>query len=132
MTRALSPVRKVALAGEIVVAYVRVRWLLRRNGLPHALEQIRAVRAANSSGERVGDERLARAVRRTLRRLPADSRCLVQSLVLTRLLARRGRDSRLVIGVSRAGGFSAHAWIERDGVPLLPTNEPDFGRLTEL
>ena len=80
----------------------------------------------------VSDERLARAVRRTLRTLPADSRCLMQSLVLTRLLARRGRSASLVIGVSPAGTFTAHAWVEREGVPLLPTHEDEFSRLAEL
>jgi hypothetical protein len=117
---------------EIVLAYGRVRWHLRREDLPHALERIRAFGAAGQVTEGTTDERLARAVQRILRRLPGDSRCLMESLVLTRLLARRGRNSRLVIGVSPAGGFSAHAWVEREGVPLLPTDEREFGRLAEL
>ncbi|MCP9485218.1 MAG: lasso peptide biosynthesis B2 protein [Gaiellaceae bacterium MAG52_C11] len=124
--------RKVALAGEIVAEYVRVRWILRRLDLPRTLELIRAVAPAELLPPRPTDERLAGAVRRTLRRLPADSRCLMQSLVLTRLLARRGRESTLVIGVSPAGRFSAHAWVERDGVPLLPAHRREFGRLAEL
>ncbi len=132
MTDRLSPARKAALAVEIVVAYARVRWFLRRQDFPRALELIRTT----GSGEpRIGtatDDRLARAVRRTLRRLPADSRCLMQSLVLTRLLARRGRASRLVIGVTPKKRFGAHAWVERDGVPLLPAYAHEFERLTEL
>jgi hypothetical protein len=128
----LDVARKAALATEIVVAYARVRWLLRRQDFPRALELIRSAGSGEPRTGAATDDRLARAVRRTLRRLPADSRCLMQSLVLTRLLARRGRGSRLVIGVTPSGGFGAHAWVERDGVALLPARERSFERLTEL
>ena len=124
--------RKLALSGEIVTAYVRARWLLRRHDLPHVLRQLRGSPRGHPPTAAVSDERLARAVRRTLRTLPADSRCLMQSLVLTRLLARRDRSASLVIGVSPAGTFTAHAWVEREGVPLLPTHEDEFSRLAEL
>ncbi len=132
MTDRLSPARKSALAAEIVVAYARVRWFLRRQDFPRALELIRTTGAGAPRTVSATDDRLARAVRRTLRRLPADSRCLMQSLVLTRLLARRGRGSRLVIGVTPKDSFGAHAWVERDGVPLLPARAHEFERLTEL
>lgn len=122
---------KVSLFAEIVDAYVRVHWNLRRRELPEVLEMVRAVEPVRS-GDDVGDDRLARGVRRTLRLLPGDSRCLTQSLVLTRLLARRGRTSRLVIGVSPGQAFGAHAWVERHDVPLLPAHERRFGRLAEL
>ena len=128
----MTPLRlheKAALAVEIALAYARVRRLVRRAGLPATLTRIRA---ASSQEGPEPDERLARAVRRTLRVLPGDSRCLMQSLVLTALLARRGRAARLVIGVSADGEFAAHAWVERGGVPLLPTNGAAFGRLAEL
>lgn len=128
----LSARSKLALAYEIVVAYGRARWLLRRHDLPHVLERLRTAPPRTTGESAAPDEQLARAVRRTLRTLPADSRCLMQSLVLTRLLARRDRPATLVIGVSPAGSFTAHAWVERDGVPLLPTGEDEFGRLAEL
>jgi hypothetical protein len=124
--------RKLALAREIVTAYVRARWLLRRHDLPHVLRQLRNPPRGPRPVAAISDERLARAVRRTLRTLPADSRCLMQSLVLTRLLARRGRSAVLVIGVSPAGTFTAHAWVETEGLPLLPTHEREFSRLAEL
>lgn len=127
----LSLPEKTALATEILFAYARVRLLLRRADLPRTLERVRAVESTDATTGAT-DERLARAVHRTLGRLPADSRCLMQSLVLTRLLARRGRQSTLVIGVSPKGVFSAHAWVERDGVALLPAHELGFGRLAEL
>ncbi len=124
--------RKLALAGEITLEYFRVRRMLRKHDLPGTLNAIRSVAPTDVGAVQTTDERLAAAVRRVLRRVPADSRCLVQSLVLTGLLARRGRDSTLVIGVSPVGQFSAHAWVERDGVALLPSHERDFGRLAEL
>ena len=40
--------------------------------------------------------------------------CLTQALVAERMLARRGRNSTLRIGVARdaSGAFEAHAWLE--------------------
>ena len=67
-----------------------------------------------------------------LRLLPTDSRCLVRSLVLTRLLARRDIPSTLIIGVTAAPEFKAHAWVEHAGRPLLPSYGPMFARLVEL
>ena len=124
--------RKASLVAEILVAYARVRWLLHRRDFPQTLELIRTVSTAQRNAPDATDARLARAVQRTLRVLPTDSRCLMQSLVLTSLLARRGRGSNLVIGVSPAGGFTAHAWVERAGTPLLPPREREYGRLAEL
>jgi hypothetical protein len=128
----LSLPRKLALASEIIVAYMRVRRVLRRRDLPGTLEAIRSVPPADVLTVLTTDERLAHAVLRTLRLVPADSRCLMQSLVLTDLLARRGRESTLVLGVSPLGRFSAHAWVERKGVALLPAHGREFGRLVEL
>jgi hypothetical protein len=64
--------------------------------------------------------------------MPADSRCLMRSLVLTRLLARRGIESRLVISVRPGERFAAHAWVEHDGVALLPADAPQSERLVTL
>ena len=47
------------------------------------------------------------------------SQCLQRSLVLRTMLARRGHDARVRIGVRRAGAeLEAHAWVECDGQPL--------------
>ncbi|MEX0815874.1 MAG: lasso peptide biosynthesis B2 protein [Gaiellales bacterium] len=133
--RRLPASRKLALAREILVTYPRVRWWLRHKELPAV---IAALRAGDRPAEQPnGDQilmgiRLGRVVRRTLGVLPADSRCLVRSLVLTSLLAQRGIDSKLVIGVKAEHSFEAHAWVECAGVPLLPPGEEDYGRLVEL
>jgi hypothetical protein len=68
----------------------------------------------------------------TLSVLPTDSRCLMRSLVLTSLLARRGIDSTFVLGVRGEGDFAAHAWVEHATVPLLAPGGSEFKRLVEI
>jgi hypothetical protein len=132
--RGLGPRQRTALAGEIVVAYLRARRQLRRGSIEEVVERLRA----GSSGVGEGPEplleaqRLGRAVVRTLRLLPGDTRCLRRSLVLTQLLARRGISARLVIGARTAPDFLAHAWVEHAGVPVLSPEGDTFGRLVEL
>ena len=129
----LPPGRKVQLVLEILRAYVRVRWSLMRSDFRTTLDAIQGAhppatdetRAAFVTGLRLGG-----AVTRTLAVLPTDSRCLVRSLVLTELLARRGIDSSLVIGVRPDPHFQAHAWVECAGAPLLP--DQAYERLVEL
>ncbi len=127
------------LVAEIIVTYAVTRWQMPR-------EDIRDVAAAGRasldktphrlpSGTLETWElatRLGRAVDRTLRVLPTDSRCLVQSLVLSRLLSARGISSRLVIGAHSSPQFEAHAWIEHEGRPVLPTRGFDNSRLLDL
>ena len=110
----LSPLAKIALVAEILTEYVPSWRIL---GEPNVVEMVRAAR-------------LGRAVRRTLALLPTDSRCLIRSLVLTRLLARRSIPNTLVIGVRKTSEFEAHAWVEHAGQPILPAG--DYTRLTEL
>jgi hypothetical protein len=75
--------------------------------------------------------RLGYIVQALLRRAPADGPCLVRSLVLTKLLARRQIPARLVIGVRSKPSFSAHAWVEHLGEPVLAT-DGEYRRLVEL
>lgn len=133
----LSTVQKIGLAGEIMVTYPRVRWLLWRRDLPSAVRALRAdptdvsCTATPSTRSYWNGRRLGRAVSRTLRLLPADSRCLSQSLVLLALLARRGIRSRLVIGARQGPEFGAHAWVELGGAPLLNPGA-EYERLVEI
>jgi hypothetical protein len=133
-TRRFTAAERVRLALEIAHAYWRVRWWLFRSNLPAVVATARQAstpqRFVDGEPRAIG-VRLGRAVARTLRPLPFDSRCLVTALVLTRLLATRGIESTLVLGVRTKPDFAAHAWVERDGEPLLPTGR-DFHRLTEL
>ena len=134
--RPRSPMERVRLAAEIVAAYLRAHRELRRAPIqsvvatlrsetspppphpePHALEEAR---------------RLGWIVARTLRLMPGDTRCLARSLVLTRLLARRGIPAKLVIGARGGPGFMAHAWVECNGQPVLSPGDGSFGQLVEL
>jgi transglutaminase superfamily protein len=126
---------KLALGFEVARAYVRARRSLRRSGLRGAVADLRT--AGGTTARAVPDAvptgfRLGRAVARTLAVLPGDTRCLAQSLVLTHMLARRGIDSRLVIGVRPGERFAAHAWVEHDGVALLPAGRDDFQEIVTL
>jgi hypothetical protein len=62
---------------------------------------------------------IARIVHGAARWSPVHAGCLVRSLVLCRLLHRRGLASGLRIGVARPDGrFAAHAWVEHGGTAL--------------
>ncbi len=130
--------RKLRLAAEIFAAYGRVRWYLWRGlELTEILSTLREpdrISPGDPPGltEQRAGFRLGEIVGRTLGVLPADSRCLVRSLVLTALLARRGIASSLVIGVKGGPDFAAHAWVETAGRPLLQPAEWLFSRLVEL
>jgi hypothetical protein len=139
LIKPLTPAEKTRLTIEILAAYASARFLLIRRGLPAAIETLRAIEvmpgAPAPSSERIAQAigvRLGIAVCRVLSVLPTDSRCLVRSLVLTRLLARRGLPSALVIGVRPGPNFEAHAWIESGGVPLLSPLEVADARIVEL
>ena len=127
---------KLELGSEIFLTYLTTRWYLRHGALPSVVARLRGIkpgRLHRSVGAEQG-ARLGRAVGRTLSVLPADSRCLVRSLVLLRLLARRGEAADLVIAArpGEAEGFDAHAWVEIGGQPLLPPAESPYARLVTL
>jgi hypothetical protein len=128
------PIRaKLALAGEILWTYARARWLLRREALEAVIERLPrqgpAPALSSHDAFRVG-LRLGYVVGRTLGRLPTDSRCLVRAVVLAAMLSRRGIEHSLVIGVRSKPEFGAHAWVEHNGLPLLP--DEAYARLVEL
>jgi|tagenome__1003787_1003787.scaffolds.fasta_scaffold20633349_2 hypothetical protein len=133
LDRQLRPHAKAALVAETLAAYARVRWELRRAGLKRTLASLRQQpqRPVREDPVALG-RRLAAVVARTLSVLPAESRCLMRSLVLTRLLARRGVPTQLVISVRPGARFAAHAWIEHDGTALLPADAPSFEHLVTL
>jgi hypothetical protein len=128
--------QKLSLAAEIFGSYVRQRRRLRRGKLPEVLAELRR---PLSDGAAASDEldgqltgvRLGRAVGRTLTPVP-DARCLLRSLVLVDMLARRGIAATFVLGVRKEGDFEAHAWVEKGGIALLPPFEGAYDRLTEL
>jgi hypothetical protein len=128
--------QKLGLAAEILASYVRQRRRLRHAKLPEVLAELRRPLAGRESQRDELDDqltgiRLGRAVGRTLTPVP-DARCLLRSLVLVDMLARRGIGASFVLGVRKEGDFEAHAWVEKAGVALLPPFEGAYDRLTEL
>lgn len=51
--------------------------------------------------------------------------CLPRSMVLCHLLRRDGIPAEMRLGVSKSegGAFSAHAWVELDGLPLAESTK---------
>ena len=68
-----------------------------------------------------GPDRTVWAVQTASRHFPAIGTCLTQALAMHVLLARKGSQSQLRIGVMRNsdGKFVAHAWLEKDGVIVI-------------
>lgn len=127
--------RKLRVGAEVFGLYVRVRIALRRLPLPELLAQLRgpmSARPAVTVEDQVVGIRLGRAVSRALAPLPFDSRCLVRSLVLAAMLSRREIDARVIIGVEPGPDFTAHAWVESDGLSLLPVDRERYHRIAEL
>jgi hypothetical protein len=133
-----NPVHKVSLVWEVLFNYARLRPLVgRRDVREIAAAARRPGRLRPPEPTHAGNiwalaRHLNRAVDRTLSPLPTDSRCLIQSIVLCRLLAARGVESTIVIGARSQPEFAAHAWVELQGRPVSPVL--DFGdtRLAEL
>jgi Transglutaminase-like superfamily len=123
------------LALEIVGSYALARLAMRGKPIEQAVAGLRArygPAVETTPATLAHAVRLGWAVTRTLALLPGDTRCLTQSLVLTRLLAKRRISARLVIGARSSPSFSAHAWVEHGGTPVLKPGDESYGRLVEL
>lgn len=129
--------RRARLALAVVAAYFRVRGRLAQTKDVRALVALargsrRSMLPRSVAASPAEVWRLSRAVQWTLQRFPTRSPCLVQSLVLLELLARRGTRATLVIGAVAADGFEAHAWVEVDGCAVLPPGGFGSHRLAEV
>ena len=123
---ALSQGERVRLAAQVLAAYAQARRELRRAPIADVVASLATERTLEEARS------LGWVVTRTLARVPGDTRCLARSLVLTRLLARRGIPAKLVIGARGGPDFLAHAWVEHAGDPVLSPGDGSFGRLVEL
>jgi hypothetical protein len=134
--RRLRPAQRGRLAGEILLAFMITSRELRRGPIDQVVTRLRGrsapVERPPSAAHLWEAMRLGYAVDRVFRFLPGDTRCLRRSLVLLRLLSRRGIPARLVIAARPGADFLAHAWLEYDGYAVLPAGDPSFGRLVEL
>jgi hypothetical protein len=134
LRRRRSRPEQLRLAGEILAAYASSRKALRSAPIADAVTSLRAEFPDLSAAPNTLSEarRLGHAVTRTLTFVPGDTRCLARSLVLTRLLAKRGIAAKLVIGARTSPAFLAHAWVEFQGQPVLDPGDGSFARLVEL
>lgn len=74
-----------------------------------------------SSCDAADGRRAARLVNAAARLNPFPHTCLTRSIVLARLLRRRGAAAEIRIGVLRDGNSLAHAWVEVDGEAVNDT-----------
>jgi hypothetical protein len=124
---------KLGLIAEILRVYAVVRWRMRRSDIRTMVAELRGDADGRPRGSNFPlARRLAKAVVRTLGFLPTDNRCLARSLVLDSMLTKRSLQSVLVLAARTEPTFAAHAWVEHDGVPLLPPGSDDYQRLIEI
>lgn len=103
---------RLGLACRVLIAAAEVGWIRTSSPtLPGCVNRV------TQHGRHVWSEepvrRLARGVDRVLRLGPLRPRCITNSLVLLRLLARQGTSASLVLGLpSSPGSKDAHAWVE--------------------
>lgn len=123
------------MAAEVLFTYVELLPLMSRRDLPTLVATARRTRFRLDEPAPEVDVhraalRLGWIVQRVVGIMPADRRCLIRSLVLLRVLARRAIPAQVVIGVRSDGSFSAHAWVEHAGRPVLPAGA--YERLVDL
>jgi hypothetical protein len=108
--------RRGALHVELLVCLLAARRLLRRIGLEPAL---RRLTGGGGGSAPVAALDLVPIVGR-VRRIIGRGTCLEESAALAAVLTRHRRRPVLVVGCRRAddAAWSAHAWIEVDGVRL--------------
>lgn len=109
----LLPLVHFALA---MFRYQRVRGWLERHSMPRKP-------IACTPGELADAQQLAELAAIAGRRGAVAASCLRQSLVVWWWLRRRGLSPQLRIGTLGSGAaFSAHAWVELDGVALAQSD----------
>ena len=115
----LSLGEKVRLATRVWVQFAVVSIRVRRQPLPRLVARLASV---NGSPRRpYAPATLARAVDRSLRVGSHRPRCLINALVLFRLLREQGDEGEVVIGLpERAANERAHAWVELGGRDVGP------------
>lgn len=116
----LTVPQKARLAGRIWIRYLLVMVGLRRRPLPDLVEGL-ARTNGGSPEDAYRAATLSNAIHRSLRLGSHRPRCLVNALVLFRLLREQGEPAELVIGLKPdATDQRAHAWVELDGRDVGP------------
>jgi hypothetical protein len=107
-------------------------WLLPFRIVRHMVSRFSDLRVADACSQQ-NAEAILWAVRLGSRYVPAAT-CLTQALVGKLLLARRGLDATLRVGVafSDSGSLQAHAWVESNGRIVLGGSEVSVQCYTPL
>ena len=107
------------LALRVLRAYLQVLLVLPRHPFPEVVDRLAT--APQAPGPAVPIRRLSWMVDRTLHVGSLRPRCLVNALVLFRLLQSQGVRADVVIGLPPvARDKDAHAWVEVDGHDVGP------------
>ena len=102
----------IAVPLEIALRCMRLDTIVVRLG--------KASRVERSGANTLDLERAARLVEAVASFYPLKATCLKKSLVLFRILRRRGIPVEFRLGVSKLhGDFTSHAWLECQGRVLL-------------
>jgi Transglutaminase-like superfamily len=116
----LTLIQKARLAARIWTRFFLVVVDLRREPLPALVNRL-ADTSGRSRRARHRPATLSRAVNRSLRIGSRRPRCLVNALVLFRLLREQGEPAELVVGLlPKAPDHRAHAWVELAGRDVGP------------
>ena len=106
------------LFGEAWAALLAARFAIRRWQMGDVLEHLQGVARSHDQRE-VLHEPIVRAVQRATHLHIVPMLCLPQSVAISWMLARRGIACEFVIGARpKEGQLDAHAWVEREGVPI--------------
>jgi hypothetical protein len=116
----LSLREKLFLATRVWVRFALVSIRVRRQPLPRLVARLTAVDGGPPRLHH-SPATLARAVDRSLRIGTHRPRCLINALVLYRLMREQGDPVELVIGLpEQAEDERAHAWVELEGRDVGP------------
>ena len=103
----------------LLIMNLRLRWLrfARIRQEAGRVEGVSPRRSGRPTRQQI--DRIAWSVEVAARQHLHPMHCLVRSLTLQRLLARRGVATELKLGVSKEQeSLAAHAWVELDGEPI--------------
>ena len=110
---------KLWLAARVLLWFAAVRATVHRAPLPALVRRLRPT--GPWTAQRHDPAHLARAVDRTLRVGRRRSTCLVNALVLFRLLRAQDDPAVLVVGLPmEPTAKEAHAWVELEGRDVGP------------
>lgn len=117
--RRLSVGEKIRLVSRIWRCFLTVRIHSGREPLPRFVAKFG--QPSQAIARRIAPRRLSNAVARALNVGPWRTTCLINALVLYRLLREQGDAAELVIGLPNgAADHRGHAWVELDAVDLGP------------